>query len=273
MLVAQTLPTVPLILIVAASGESQPATEHMLWAVLAGASGVSGLAFFYYALARGTMGVVAPLAAVIGAGIPVLVGIAGGETLSEVRLLGIACALVAVVFISLPARPSGPATRRSLRTDIAELPLVVLAGLGFAGFFLLMDRATETGATWWPLATVRVVGTALVLVAAVVIIARRPGPTWRARALDALAIQRLRTSSRSLPLLLPLLLITATADLGGNVFYVLASRTDALAIAVALASLYPVVTTLLAAVFLHERLSRLQLAGVLLATISVPLLR
>jgi drug/metabolite transporter (DMT)-like permease len=202
-----------------------------------------------------------------------MVGIAGGEHLSPVRLIGIACALVAVVLISLPARPASPAERRALRTDIAELPLVVLAGLGFAGFFILMDRATEAGATWWPLATVRLVGTALVLVAAGVIIARRSAPTWRARASGALGIQQLRTSSRSWAFLVPILLITATADLGGNVFYVLASRTDALAIAVALSSLYPVVTTLLAALFLHERLSRLQLAGVILATVSVPLLR
>ncbi|MEP7158615.1 MAG: EamA family transporter [Chloroflexota bacterium] len=273
LLVAQTLPTLPLLLILAASGETQPSAEHMIWAILAGASGVTGLAFFYFALARGTMGVVAPLAAVIGLGIPVLVGFAGGESLSSLRLLGIACALVAVVLISVPTRPADNAAGRKLRTDISDLPLVGLAGLGFAGFFIFMDRATEAGATWWPLATVRVVGTVLVVVAAIAIIATRTAPTLRARASDALGVRRLRESGRTWSVLAPLLVITATADLGGNVFFVMANRTDALAIAVALSSLYPVVTTLLAAIFLRERLSRLQIVGVILATASVPLLR
>jgi drug/metabolite transporter (DMT)-like permease len=53
------------------------------------------------------------------------------------------------------------------------------------------------------------------------------------------------------------------------VFFLLASHSDALSVAVVLASLYPVVTTLLAAVFLRERLSRLQLLGVALATLAV----
>ena len=43
--------------------------------------------------------------------------------------------------------------------------------------------------------------------------------------------------------------------------------------AVILSSLYPVVTTILAAALLHERLRPLQVAGVALATISVVLLR
>ena len=70
-----------------------------------------------------------------------------------------------------------------------------------------------------------------------------------------------------------LVVVAGAGDLGGNVFYVLAVGADALSVAVVLASLYPIVTTILAAVFLHERLGRLQVAGVLLATLSVPLLR
>jgi drug/metabolite transporter (DMT)-like permease len=62
-------------------------------------------------------------------------------------------------------------------------------------------------------------------------------------------------------------------DLGGNGFFVLATRADALSVAVVLSSLYPVVTALLAALFLHERLRPLQIVGVVLASLSVPLLR
>jgi len=261
------------VLIVALSGEAQPATAELVWAVVAGASGVIGLAFFYYALARGTMGVVAPLAALIGAGVPVLVAIVGGESLSFGRMIGIALALVGVVLISMPGAPASVAERRSLRIDLREIPFVVLAGLGFAGFFIFMDRATETGATWWPLAIVRVVGTFLMLIAFVAILASRRAPTWRARMSEVLGVDRLRQSGRTWRGIAPVLVVTAFADLGGNVFYVLAIRTDALSVAVVLSSLYPVITTVLAALLLRERLRMVQVGGVILATVSVTLLR
>jgi len=54
---------------------------------------------------------------------------------------------------------------------------------------------------------------------------------------------------------------------------VLSKHADALSVAVVLSSLYPVVTTVLAALLLRERLRPLQLLGVALATASVPLLR
>jgi drug/metabolite transporter (DMT)-like permease len=68
-------------------------------------------------------------------------------------------------------------------------------------------------------------------------------------------------------------MLAGLGDLGGNVFFVLATQVGELAVAVILSSLYPVVTTILAAALLHERLRRIQVAGVALATISVVLLR
>ena len=72
---------------------------------------------------------------------------------------------------------------------------------------------------------------------------------------------------------LPLFVIAGAGDMGGNCFFVLARGADALSVAVVLSSLYPIVTTLLAAIFLRERLRPLQILGVVLATLSVPLLR
>ena len=56
-------------------------------------------------------------------------------------------AVAAVVLISLPG---GEAQRRRTPAgafDLAELPIVIVAGLGFAGFFLFLDRATTGGET------------------------------------------------------------------------------------------------------------------------------
>ena len=272
MLVGQGIGLSGTVLLVAISGETFPSTQAVAWAAGAGALGMVGLAAFYYALARGSMGIVAPLAALIGAGVPVIVSIVGGATTTPARLAGMALALAAVVLISLPAAPRDAAERRTVRIDLAELPLVLVAGLGFAGFFLLVDQATAGGQTWWPLAVVRVAGLALVLVGLVAALARTR-PEHGTRLSAVLGLERLRSQPMAVLPLVVLLVATGVGDLGGNVFFVLSKQVDQLAIAVVLSSLYPVVTTILAVLLLRERLTRFQLLGVVLASFSVPLLR
>lgn len=273
MITSQSVGLAGTIVLLAVSAEAIPAATSLSWAAAAGASGVAGLGFFYYALSRGTMGVVAPLAALIGAGLPVLVAIVGGEHVPPARLLGIVIALTAVVLISLPGGEHATGERRRVRLDLSELPLVVLAGLGFAGFFLFTDLATQNGETWWPLVTVRVVGLSIVAIVFAVAVARRRGVSLGERADSVLGLGRLRTSQVSVLGLGALLVLTGLGDLGGNAFFILAKHADAFAVAVVLSSLYPIVTTILAAVFLRERLRPAQILGVAMATASVPLLR
>ena len=273
MLASQGIGFVATTLILVFTAEPISSSDSLVWAAFAGVSGVAGLFFFYLALARGTMGIVAPLAALIGAGLPVLLAIVGGESVALPRLLGIALALVAVVLISLPARSRGASERRAVKLDIAELPIVLLSGLGFAGFFIGIDRATSSGGMWWPLTVVRVCGIAMV-VGGIAFAAWRLGAgTWRGRFGNVLGVDRFRASGRTFVGALPLFLIAGAGDMGGNAFFVLARGADAFSVAVVLASLYPIVTTVLAAIVLHERLRPVQLAGVALATLSVPLLR
>lgn len=273
MLASQGVGMVGVGLILLVAGEPAPLAESFAWAAFAGISGVGGLALFYLALARGTMGVVAPLAALIGAGVPVLIAIINGERLDGARLIGIAMALAAVVLISLPSRSADARERRALRIDIAELPIVVLAGLGFAGFFVGIDHASASGAIWWPLTVVRACGITLVLAAIVVASLRRREQPWRRRVAEVLGVDRFRTSGRTALSAVPLFLITGVGDMGGNVFFLLARGAGEFSVAVVLSSLYPVVTTVLAVLLLRERLRAVQLAGVALAILSVPLLR
>jgi len=270
MLASQGIGFVITTLILVASGEPMATAESLVWAAFAGLSGIAGLAFFYYALSRGTMGLVAPLAALIGAGLPVLLAIVEGETPDALRLAGIAVALIAVVLISLPPRDQSAA---AARMELRELPIVLLSGLGFAGFFIAIDRATVGDTIWWPLATVRVVGITLVIAAIVFFAWRRRSGSTGERVGDAIGLDRFHSSGHTFLGTLPLFIIAGLGDMGGNFFFVLARGADALSVAVVLASLYPIVTTILAAIFLHERLRAVQIAGVVLAGLSVPFLR
>ncbi len=270
--VSYSISVLGILLLLGITGEAAPSQASLWWAAAAGASGVIGVGCFYYALSRGTMGIIAPLAAVIGAGVPVLFDLYGGGALPDLRLIGIAIALVAVVLISMPAGTKSTDVRRSQRIDLAELPFVIGSGLGFAFFFLFIDQASADGGVWWPLATARVAGLGMLGLFVGALLVRGSG-SWRSRGERTLGLDRLRASKPNRLAAVAVVLTAGLGELGGNAFFVFATQSGDFAVAVILASLYPVVTTLLAALFLRERLTRLQLVGVMLATVSVILLR
>ena len=234
-----------------------PPGDSLAWAGLAGASGALGLALFYLALSRGTMGLVAPLTALIAASVPAAVGIASGASTDPAVLAGMLSALVAVVLITVPSGAlGGPVIARFHGSRLRELALVAAAGLGFAGFFLAVDRSHVAGGeVWWPLLLVKLGG---VLTVSVVVLA-----FW---AMGRLPRRGHAAASARIAVL------SGLGDLGGNLFFVMASDVGELAVVVVLSSLYPVWTALLAWLFLHERLGGWRLVGVALAIASVALI-
>jgi len=202
-----------------------------------------------------------------------VIGLVSGETIDASRGLGMALALAAVVLISLPGGERTQDERRLARIDVHQLPLVLVAGLGFGLFFVFLNHAVRNGETWWPIVIVRLVGLAITVTALLVVATRTRERTWPRRLDVALGLPRLRARAVPLGVAVPVVLVCGLGDLGGNGFFVLAARADALSVAVVLSSLYPVVTALLAALFLRERLKPLQIVGVVLASLSVPLLR
>jgi drug/metabolite transporter (DMT)-like permease len=253
------------------SAEAVPSPTVLIWGFAAGMSGIIGLGAFYLALARGTMGLIAPLAALIGAALPVVVSYLRGEEIGELRLLGMALAIGAVVLISLPGGEQTADERRQAQVDLADLPLVIVSGLGFAGFYLLIDEAHRAGGDlWWPLTAVRMAGLLAIVVVVGVLLVRSGEASLEARTRRVFGLGG--NARATLLALAPLLIASGLGDLGGNAFFVLANQAGQLAVAVVLSSLYPVVTTVLAALLLHERLRPWQLGGIALAALGVVLI-
>jgi drug/metabolite transporter (DMT)-like permease len=219
--------------------ESLPSLVDMLWGAAAGLSGLLGIVAFYRALAIGQMGIISPVTAVIGSTVPVAVGIVTQGFPTSLQAVGFVLGIAGVALVSGPRgnndRPRG-------------LGLALAAGVGFAGFFILISRV-ETNSTLWPLVIARIASIAAMLTTASV--TRRE---WKP------------TGSY------PLIALAGCADAGGNAFFLLAAQTGRLDVAVVLSSLYPAITTLLAGIILHEKLTPTQKLGVALALTAVPII-
>ncbi len=202
--------------------------------LLAGAVGAGGLGAFYAALAAGTMGVVAPIAAT-GAAVPVVVGLLRGESPHTVQLLGIALALLGVVLASGP--------ELSGKTSARPVGLAVLAAGAFGTVMVLVADGSR-GSAGSVVVTLVLMRLASVPLGAAVLVARTGLGQWSA----------LRGG-------VPLLAAVGAGDVAANAGYAFASRAGLLSVVAVLASLYPVVTVLLARQLHGERLLPLQVSG------------
>jgi drug/metabolite transporter (DMT)-like permease len=221
---------------------AMPSAHDLAAAALAGLFGLAGLATFYRALAIGTMGVVAPIAAT-GAAVPVVAGLISGERPSALQAAGIVAAVVGVVVVSREVHDE-PERRAASRRSIA---LAVASALLLGLFLLGLDQARHADLSA-VLLTARIASVAVLVVVCL----------W------------LRPSLRQANV--PPVVLTGVLDTGANGFFILATRHGLLSVVAVLSSLYPVVTAALAAVHLKERLAPSQVAGVALAVGGVALM-
>ncbi|MCP4358338.1 MAG: DMT family transporter [Chloroflexi bacterium] len=218
--------------------ETVPPVEALLWGAVAGLAGVVGLLALYRGLADGRMGIVAPLTAVLSAAIPILFSLFGEGAPSIAQMIGFGLALAAVWLLS------GVGGRSAVQPT--ELGLALVAGTGFALFFIFIDQANEK-AVFWPLAAARLTSVSCLMV---VVFVRT---IWE----------------RPLRSQMPPIILAGVLDALGNAFFVLAARFGRLDLAAVLASLYPATTVLLAQLFLHERLNQAQWIGILIALLAI----
>jgi drug/metabolite transporter (DMT)-like permease len=222
-----------------------PSRGDLLWGAASGLSGVIGVMALFAALALGRMSIVAPVVAALSAALPALFDLVSGTRLSPVTLGGIALALVAIVIVSLAPDDRLHAPAHEYRPRLA-LALSFVAGIGFSGAFISYSfTSAESGLT--PVLAARVVS--IVVSVALAFIVGRGFPADRTA--------------------MPAALGAGLTDALANVTMLTAIRLGPLAIASVLGSLFPVVVVVLARVFLGERLTGLQRAGVALAIVAV----
>jgi drug/metabolite transporter (DMT)-like permease len=221
--------------------EPMPQGPDVAWSIAAGLFGIVGITSLYRGLAVGRMGVVAPTTGVIGALVPVVIGFLVEGVPTPMTVVGIVTALVAVVMVT--RAPGHGADRPS------GIRWALLAGLAIGGFNTCIGQLSGAG-TFAPLVLIRLFQT-LVLVAFIVAW-RQP---WRMRRGDVVRLGGV-----------------GVLDMAGNVAFIGAAQVGALAVATILASLYPVVTVLLAIGVLRERVTRSHVAGIALTVVAITLI-
>jgi drug/metabolite transporter (DMT)-like permease len=228
------------------------------WAAASGVCGAVGLIAFYAGFASAPISVVAPVAALASAVLPVGVAIAGGERPAATVIAGGLICLVAIVLVS--AQPSDHAPGEHDRDSAGGIRFVTpgrllalgygaAAGVGFGLFFIFLKNAGQSGVLW-PVAISRSAGT--VVAFGIALATRTRLPTGRG-GITGIAV------------------VSGAIDAAANVCYVLATRVGLFGLAVVITSLYPGMTVLLARVLLGERLRWVQRAGLLLAAVGVGL--
>ena len=228
-----------------------PSLPDLGWGAAAGLAGAVGISFLYHGLAHTLVSIVSPVAALVGALLPLLFGLLTGDSVGPLGWIGIACILPAVILLSYEHHEhiSTPALR------LRAFGFGLLAGAGFGLFFILIAQ-TDRAAGLWPLAGARIASLAVVGFSALIPGGRRAsGP-------------RLIVGRRGLPATI----VAGLLDMSANIAFMLAAQTGKIILVTAVTSVYPAPTVLLARIIHKERIHPLRWAGLAAAAAGVALM-
>lgn len=222
-----------LVTVATATGGWSADPAYWPWAICASVVGMTAMIAFYQALAIGPMGIVSPLVA-LSVLVPVAVSLLRGELPAPVQVLGIIIAIVGILLASGPELSGAESAK--------PLILACIAAVGFGVMFVLMAEGSKHD----PLMTMTGMRVTTVVIFSIILLFTR-----------SLGGAKLRDAY-------PLAVI-GVLDAGANVMFGYATTLGLLSLTSVLGSLYPVVTVILAAVFLSERLRGVQYVGVIAA--------
>jgi uncharacterized membrane protein len=209
--------------------------------ILAGLAGYLGLISLYAALSTGRMGVVSPISS-LSALIPLAFAlIYKGDQLSTILSIGVICAMLGGFLAS------GPEVSQGL--PLKPVLLALSAALFFGIALVCMALGSESSA----LMTMTTMRTTTLVVGVALFI--------RYRSIGGLGKKEM-----------PLLIFIGVADFAANLLLGVATTKGLVSLAMVLGALYPIATALLAFLFLHERLHRVQYVGIAFAVVGVSLI-
>jgi drug/metabolite transporter (DMT)-like permease len=219
--------------------------------VVSGTFAVFGLLAFYGVLAIGPMSLLSPLIALIQSVVPVAVAAATGQGLSLTGWIAIGIGIVAILLLT--PRPKRGEEHISLRGGL----LAAASGLLFGASLIALDFAPRNSGVV-PAIWEIIIGTVILALAwvAIRLLGRR-----------ASGLSFLQPSPEAVSTLSSRLAWIAAAASGvmaalADTFIIIALHRGNLAVVSVLISLYPVVTVILAATVLKERMTRLQFVAV-----------
>ncbi|MFW2339519.1 MAG: EamA family transporter [Acidimicrobiia bacterium] len=211
------------------------------WGLLGGVLAAVGTTALFYGLANGRIAVVAPLSAVTGASVPVLIDAMGGSSFSTVVLGGIVLALVGVVLTTWSKGDAGGSTALSVTTGL-------VAGVALALLFVVTAATLDDG--MWVIGPVGL-------------------STFGALTIASLWTRRpMRLRNRALGW-------TAVSAIGTTIAYtsfLLSAAASSFGLAAVVTALYPAITVLAAVIIWHERPAMVQRFGLAIIVAAIALL-
>ncbi len=214
---------------------------YLLPGIAAGFCGYLGLICLYGALATGRMGVVSPISAMSGI-VPVLYAVIFlDERFSSLVTVGVILALLGAFMAS------GPEVSQGL--PLKPVALALGAAFGFGSALTFMAEGSKSSAM---MTMVSMRAATLFVSIAILVRLRGTGGMGKAQ--------------------IPLLLFIGVADFSANLILGVSTTKGLVSLAMVLGSLYPIMTALLAFKFLHERLHKIQYAGIASAVIGVSMI-
>ena len=206
---------------------------------LAGLFGMSGAAFLYAGMKKAAYVTVIPVSGVAGALFPVLWGLVDGDSLSALQILGI---LVGLISIALASGVS----LQTFKGPIAGLRDGILAGLGFGGFYIVIENTSNDTEPWGAVASRFF--PLLIIIFILFLINDKPKPSKEA---------------------LPFIVGSGLSNACASTCFLLAVNRGLLSITSLLSALYPAITVVLAHFLINEKMTRTQVFGVVAAIFSM----